>query len=78
MTIGILFISILFMIIGMAVQFRLKSKFSKYSQVPLSSDLSGKQVAEKMLRDNGIYDVDVISVNGFLSDHYDPTKKSLI
>jgi Zn-dependent membrane protease YugP len=39
--------------------------------------MSGKQVAEKMLRDNGIYDVDVISVNGFLSDHYDPTKKTV-
>ena len=74
---GILFISILFMFIGMIVQFILKSKFSKYSKEPTSSGMSGKQVAEKMLRDNGIYDVDVISVNGFLSDHYDPTKKTV-
>jgi len=74
---GILFISILFMVIGMIVQFILKSKFSKYSKEPTSSGMSGKQVAEKMLRDNGIYDVDVISVNGFLSDHYDPTKKTV-
>ncbi len=77
MTMGILFISILFMVIGMIVQFVLKSKFSKYGKVPTSSGMSGKQVAEKMLRDNGIYDVDVISVNGFLSDHYDPTKKTV-
>lgn len=77
MTIGIIFISLIFMIIGMAVQFELKSKFSKYSQQPTSSGLSGKEVAEKMLRDNGIYDVDVISVNGFLSDHYDPAKKTV-
>ncbi len=77
MTMGILFISILFMVIGMIVQFILKSKFSKYSKEPTSSGMSGKQVAEKMLRDNGIYDVDVISVNGFLSDHYDPTKKTV-
>jgi Zn-dependent membrane protease YugP len=77
MTMGILFISILFMVIGMIVQFVLKSKFSKYGKEPTSSGMSGKQVAEKMLRDNGIYDVDVISVNGFLSDHYDPTKKTV-
>ena len=77
MTIGIIFISVFFMIIGMIVQFTLKSKFKKYSQEPTSSGLSGKEVAEKMLRDNGIYDVQVISVNGFLSDHYDPTKKTV-
>ena len=77
MTIGIIFISVLFMIIGMIVQFRLKSKFKKYGQVPTSSGLSGKEIAEKMLQDNGIFDVQVISVNGFLSDHYDPTKKTV-
>jgi len=77
MTIGIIFISLLFMVIGMIVQFTLKSKFNTYSKIPTSSGLSGKEVAEKMLRDNGIYDVQVISVNGFLSDHYDPTKKTV-
>ena len=77
MTLGILFISIIFMIIGMIVQATLKSKFSKYSKIPTSSGLSGKEVAEKMLRDNGIYDVKVVSVNGFLSDHYDPSKKTV-
>jgi uncharacterized protein len=77
MTIGIIGISLIFMLIGMAVQFRLKSKFNEYSQVPVSSGLSGSEVAEKMLRDNGIYDVQVISVDGFLSDHYDPVKKTV-
>jgi Zn-dependent membrane protease YugP len=65
------------MVIGMIVQATLKSKFSNYSKVPTSSGLSGKEVAEKMLHDNGIYDVQVVSVNGFLSDHYDPSKKTV-
>ncbi len=77
MTFGIIGISIVFMLIGMLVQFRLKSKFTEYSNVPTSSGLSGKEIAEKMLRDNGIYDVQVVSVPGFLSDHYDPTKKTV-
>ena len=77
MDLGIIFISLIFMVIGMIVQFTLKSKFKKYSQIPTSSGLSGKEVAEKMLRDNGIYDVDIISAKGFLSDHYDPTKKTV-
>ncbi|MEO8148863.1 MAG: zinc metallopeptidase [Bacteroidia bacterium] len=77
MTLGIIAISVIFMLIGMLVQFRLKSKFKEYSQVPTSSGLSGKEVAEKMLRDNGIYDVEVVSVPGFLSDHYDPSKKTV-
>lgn len=74
---GIWIISLLFMGIGMLVQFRLKSKFKEYGAVPTSSGLSGREVAERMLRDNGIYDVDVVSVPGFLSDHYDPTKKTV-
>lgn len=77
MTISILIISAVFMLIGMAVQYQLKSKFRQYSQVPTSSGLSGKEVAEKMLRDNGIYDVQVVSVNGFLSDHYNPVNKTV-
>jgi len=63
--------------IGMVVQSRLKSKFSEYSKVATSSGLSGKEIAEKMLHDNGIYDVTVVSVQGFLSDHYDPAKKTV-
>ncbi|MGJ7031135.1 zinc metallopeptidase [Niabella hirudinis] len=77
MTPGIMMISLLFMGISMVVSMILKSKFSRYSKVPLSAGLSGKEVAEKMLRENGIYDVQVTSVQGFLSDHYDPAKKTV-
>lgn len=77
MPISIIVISLLFMGIGMLVQFRLKSKFKAYSQAPTSSGLNGKEMAEKMLQDNGIYDVKVVSVQGFLSDHYDPSKKTV-
>ncbi len=77
MPLGIIFISLFFMVIGMVVQSRLKSKFRAYSLVPTGSGLSGKEVAEKMLHDNGIHDVKVVSVQGFLSDHYDPTKKTV-
>jgi uncharacterized protein len=77
MTIGIIAVSLLFMLIGMAVQYRLKSKFSEYSQVPTSSGMSGKEIAEKMLKDNGIYDVQVMSSEGFLSDHYNPLNKTV-
>jgi len=77
MTPGILFISLLFMGIGFLVQMRLKSKFKHYGQQPLQSGLTGKEVAEKMLRENGISDVQVVSVNGFLSDHYNPMNKTV-
>lgn len=77
MPIGIIGISLLFMVLGMIVQFRLKSKFTEYGRLPTSSGLSGAEVAQKMLRDNGIYDVQVISTPGFLSDHYDPSKKTV-
>lgn len=65
------------MLIGMAVQYRLKRKFEQYSKMPTSSGLSGKEVAEKMLRDNGIYDVQVTSVPGTLTDHYNPANKTV-
>ena len=74
---SIILISLIFMGLGMLVQSRLKSKFKKYSKVPTSSGMSGKEIAEKMLRDNGIYDVSVVSVQRFLNDHYDPTKKTV-
>ncbi|MCD2424090.1 zinc metallopeptidase [Niabella pedocola] len=77
MTPGIMMVSLLFMGISMIVSMILKSKFNRYSKVPLSAGLSGKEVAEKMLRENGIYDVQVTSVQGFLSDHYDPAKKTV-
>ena len=77
MTFGIIVVSLIFMGLGMLVQYRLKSKFAEYGKVPTSSGLSGKEVAEKMLRDNGIYDVQVVSVDGFLSDHYNPLNKTV-
>lgn len=77
MTPGILIISLLFMGIGFLVQMRLKSKFKQYSQQPLLSGLSGAEVAVKMLKENGIYDVKVQSVEGFLSDHYNPLDKTV-
>lgn len=75
--IGILIISVVFMLIGLLVSSRLKSKFAKYSKEKLSSGLSGKEIAEKMLRENGIYDVKVISVKGSLTDHYNPANKTV-
>lgn len=74
---GIFIISIIFMLIGMIVQGRLKSKFSEYSKVPTTSGLSGAEIAKKMLSDNGIYDVSVTSVPGALTDHYNPTNKTV-
>jgi len=65
------------MLIGWMVQSTLKNKFRKYAETPIGSGLSGKEVAEKMLRDNGITDVQVISVEGQLTDHYNPLKKTV-
>ncbi len=74
---GLLIISGVFLLIGFLISSRLKAKFAHYSQERLSSGLSGKEVAEKMLKDNGIYDVKVISVEGQLSDHYNPATKTV-
>ncbi len=74
---GIILIVIVFAIISFAVQARLKNKFKKYSQMSLRSGLSGREVAERMLADNGIYDVQVVSVPGHLSDHYNPATKTV-
>lgn len=65
------------MIISWATSSKLKSKFKKYSQIGLSSGMSGKEVAERMLRDSGIYDVSVVSVEGKLTDHYNPSNKTV-
>lgn len=70
-------ISIAFMLIGWLVSRQLKNKFEKYSQTPTSSGLTGQQVAEKMLLDNGITNVRVISVEGRLTDHYNPLDKTV-
>jgi uncharacterized protein len=74
---GVFFISLIFAGIGMLVQWRLKSKFKQYSEVGLKNGLSGKEVAEKMLRDNNIFDVRIMSVDGQLTDHYNPTDKTV-
>ncbi len=68
---------ILIAVISFGVQWRFKSKFKKYAKIGLLSGLSGKEVAEKMLCDNGIFDVKVISVDGQLSDHYNPENKTV-
>lgn len=67
----------LLMLASWLVSARLKSKFEHYSKVYLRNGMSGKEVAEKMLRDNGIYDVQVISVPGQLTDHYNPANKTV-
>jgi Zn-dependent membrane protease YugP len=77
MTPSIMLVSLIFLGISMLVSLVLKSKFSKYSKVPLSNGLTGREIAEKMLRENGIYDVKVTSVDGFLSDHYNPANKTV-
>ncbi len=56
---------------------KLKSKFKKYSNVHLQNGMSGAEIATKMLQDNGIHDVEVISVSGMLTDHYNPLKKTV-
>ena len=66
-----------FMIVGGIVSSKLKSKFKKYSQIPTLSGMSGKEIAEKMLADNGIRDVKVISVPGKLTDHYNPMDRTV-
>ncbi|GEO03430.1 membrane protein [Adhaeribacter aerolatus] len=65
------------MLASMAVSWTLKSKFRKYSEIGLRSGLSGREVAEMMLADNNITDVRVISTEGMLTDHYDPTNKTV-
>lgn len=64
-------------LISMVIQNRLKSKFEYYSKMSLSNGMSGKEIAEKMLNDNGIYDVQVVSVEGQLTDHYNPANKTV-
>ena len=65
------------MLIGWLVQSRLKSKFRQYSETHLTRDLTGAEVARLMLADNGINDVQVISVEGQLTDHYNPGNKTV-
>jgi len=65
------------LLLSMFVQWRFRNKFSKYAETQLSSGLSGREVAERMLRDNGIYDVNVLSLEGQLTDHYNPATRTV-
>lgn len=71
----IIFIGI--MLVSWIVQFTFRNKFKKYSEMPLSSGLSGAEIAQKMLNENGINDVQIISVEGQLTDHYNPSNKTV-
>lgn len=73
--IWIIFIGIA--VVSYIVQANLKNKFNRYSQEPLSGNLTGRDVAVKMLHDNGIYDVQVTSTPGMLTDHYNPANKTV-
>jgi Zn-dependent membrane protease YugP len=64
-------------LVSWLVSSTLKRKFDKYSKVQLRNGMSGKEIAEKMLSDHGIYDVEVISTSGQLTDHYNPKNKTV-
>ena len=73
----IMIVSVVFLLISLGVSAVLKSRFAKYNKMPLAGGLSGREIAEKMLRENGIFDVKVASVDGLLSDHYNPVNKTV-
>src|SRR5512139_3610345 len=75
MNIWIIFIA--FMILSWIVSATLKSKFSKYSKIPIDNGMSGRDVAERMLLDNGISVVRIVSVQGQLTDHYNPADRTI-
>lgn len=68
---------ILIMVVSFLVQNMLQSRFNKYSQIGLPNGMSGAEVAQKMLRDHGIYDVKVVPTNGMLTDHFNPQTKTV-
>lgn len=65
------------MVLSFLVQNTLQSRFNKYSRIAIPSGMSGAEVAQKMLRDHGIYDVKVVPVNGMLTDHFNPQTKTV-
>lgn len=73
----IILIVVVFAILGFVVSSRLKSKFKKYSKTPLQANLSGAEIAKLMLADNNIHDVQVVCVEGQLTDHYNPMNKTV-
>lgn len=74
---NIWFIMIAIMVVSVIVQQMLQSRFNKYSQVGLPNGMSGAEVAQKMLRDHGIYDVKVVPTRGMLTDHFNPETKTV-
>ena len=74
---GYLILAGLLMLVSWLVSNRLKNKFELYSKLQLQNGMSGKEIAERMLADNGITDVQVISVEGQLTDHYNPADKTV-
>ena len=70
-------IFIVFMVLSLIVSKTLNKRIEQYSKIPLSSGLTGKEVAERMLHDNGIYDVSVTCIAGHLTDHYNPQTKTV-
>lgn len=77
MMFGLIAISVVFGLIGSVVGNRLKSKFAQYSQVPTSSGMSGREVAERMLQHYNIHDVEIVQGQGRLTDHYNPKTKTV-
>ena len=77
MGMGYMILAGLIMLVSWAVSAKLKSKFEEYSKLRLQNGMSGAEIAQKMLHDNGIYDVRVISTPGQLTDHYNPTDKTV-
>src|SRR4030042_2722228 len=75
MNIWVIFIGI--MILSWIVSAIMKSRFKRYSKIPVDNGMSGKEISERMLRDNGIYDVTIECVQGQLTDHYNPEKKTI-
>jgi Zn-dependent membrane protease YugP len=68
---------ILVMVFSMIIQGMLQSRFEKYSKVGIPCGMTGAEVAEKMLRDHGIYDVQVVATRGVLTDHFNPKTKTV-
>ncbi len=74
---GAYLIGIVVMVVSWLVGQQLRSRFAKYSKTPLSNGLSGREIAEQMLHDNGIFNVKVVSVPGQLTDHYNPANRTV-
>jgi len=74
---GLMIISVVFTVIGMILSSTLRSKFAKYSEMPLPNNMSGAEIAAAMLRHYGISEVDVIQVDGQLTDHYNPQNRTV-